>query len=443
MGNDENGVILMSRINSSAGQDDQHPRQGSQRPKRSNQSLKQGNQRVRQGSQPIKKGKEDKKGLILRVILIVLILILVALVIYIIQDSLSGDQRYNDGFEPNDNGDIHDLMDPDPTPEPVPILPPRPSPEFIGEPDSINPLTGEPMHEILTRNRPIAIVLANTTDDLPLNGVSQVDILYEILVEGGITRFLAIYQDPNNASKIGCIRSARHYTVELAESYDAILLTAGGSPQALSYVRSSGVPHLNEVEGPHREVFFRDRNRIPGRRIASLHSVVTTSERLWQWLPEYNFRLEHEDGFVQPLLFVEDATPAQGSAATEVSVRFSGAKTTSFTFDSRLRTYHVKQFNREFVDANDNSRPEFTNILILRTSVTAIRGDAAGRQNMVTTGTGEGFFVNGGRYIEINWSREDNSSQFVYTHRDGTPLELGIGKTFICIVPNNVTPTFS
>jgi len=294
-----------------------------------------------------------------------------------------------------------------------------------------------------TVNRPLLISVANTLDAHPLNGISDADIFYEFLVEGGITRFLAVYQDFSDVVKVGSIRSARHYTVEITESYDGILLSAGGSPQALSYARSSGTPHLNEVEGPRREVFFRDRFRISGRRLESMHSVVTTNDRLLEWLPKYNFRLTHNEDFETSLNFTENGTPATGAAATRVVVRFSAGKTTTFNYNSDKKIYRVNQFNRDLTDANNGAYPEFTNILILKTSVRGIPGDTAGRQNVVTTGEGEGYFVCGGKYIEIEWSRANNTSQFVYKNKDGTDLELGIGRTFICIIPTNMDADFS
>ena len=309
--------------------------------------------------------------------------------------------------------------------------------------DCTNPLTGVTMDKGKTVNRPLLISLANTADAHPLNGISEADILYEFLVEGGITRFLALYQDFTDVAKVGCIRSARHYTVEIAQSYDGILLTAGGSPQALSYVRSSGVPHLNEVEGPRREVFYRDRNRISGRRMESMHSVVTTNERLLQWLPKYDFRLTHEEDFETALNFTENGTPTSGSTANRVVARFSAGKTTTFTYNSDKKVYRVNQFNRELTDANNGANPEFTNILILKTSVRGIPGDEAGRQNVLTTGEGEGYFVCGGKFTEIKWSRQNNASQYVYTNKDGSDLELGVGRTFICIIPTTMDADFS
>jgi hypothetical protein len=170
--------------------------------------------------------------------------------------------------------------------------------------------------------------------------------------------------------------------------------------------------------------------------------VVISGERIRQFLPEYNFRLEHTSEYRHTLKFVEDGTPQRGETATEVEVRFSGAKATSFSYNMAERVYHVRQSNTDFVDANNDSRVAVTNILILKTSITNIQGDNSGRINIETTGRGTGHFINGGRVIDIEWTRTDVSSPFAFTLLDGTTLDLGIGRTYVCIVPTNVRISF-
>jgi len=373
------------------------------------------------------------------------LVILVGLATLIIREIITGgsDDSQDPGgiLQPNTPGGVPG-EDPDDDDYDEPEQRPPSTPDPDANLDGLNPLTGTPMDSRYDRNRPLAIVLNNLPEALPLNGVSDADILYEYPVEGGLTRMLALYQDVFYVEKMGSIRSARHYTVQIANAYDAILVSAGRSPQAQEEVRSLGIPFLNEVEGPHREIFFRDRNRIPGRRVESLHSVVTTGARIFEWLPKYDFRATHEANYVNSLNFVSDGTPRGGATANEVHVRFSSAKSTTFIYDTDERVYKVRQSNVDFVDANDNSRPVFANVLIVKTSVSGLQGDDAGRLDIVTTGSGTGYFASGGRYIPINWSRADKSSQYVYTHEDGTPLNLSAGKTYICILPRNIDPTF-
>ena len=320
-------------------------------------------------------------------------------------------------------------------------------PEATPEPvlDSVSPLTGLPMNQEVARNRPLAISLSNVPEALPMNGISDADIVYELLVEGGLTRLLAIYQNSMYVPKIGSIRSGRHYTADIAHSYNAIFITAGGSPQAYREIRAEGVTHLDEVSGTRREIFQRDRNRVDGRRFESLHSVVVTGDRIRRWFPQYDFELKQDRDYDLGLVFVKDGTPERGSKADTVVVSFSSGKATTFTYSTSERAYHMSQFgNRDLVDANNNVKPAFTNLLILKTRVTALDdGEDSARRNVVTIGEGEGYFVCGGRYIEILWSRGEKDSPFVYTLKDGTLLELGAGKSYIAIISLSLDATFS
>jgi len=300
-----------------------------------------------------------------------------------------------------------------------------------------NPLTGLPMDMARAQIRPLAVVLGNCIDSLPMNGVYHADVIYELLVEGGITRMLAVFQDFSDVPMVGSIRSARHYTVEFAHSHDALLVHAGGSrPYAYRTISELGIINFDEVGGTHREIFFRDRGRVVSRRFDALHAVVTTNARIAEWLPQFNIQLEHASDFEQGWIFSDDATPSGGSSATNAVVTFPGGKTTTFTFDANENGYHASQFRRDFVDANNGLQPLFTNVIVIRTAISSMPGDTAGRQDVVTTGEGDGYFLNGGRSVPIRWSRADRDAPLVFTNVDGSPLELGRGSTYVCVVSN-------
>jgi len=389
---------------------------------------------------PIIKNKPIKR----RIVVLLVLLVLAALIIVTAwglpiteQEFGQADNIHTDDLEQGEETEIEPYEPPTittrPRPEPIPNL----------DETSLNPLTGLPIDEKKVHSRPLAIALGNTNDGaLPLNGISDADIVYEVPVEGGLTRFLAIYQDFAEVKMAGSVRSARHYTAQIARSYDAILASVGASPMGAGEIRNLGVTHLNEVSGYNREVFRRDHNRVSGRRVGSVHATVILGERVAEYLPQYNFRLEHEDGFELGLVFSDDVTISGGSNANTITARFSAGKTTTFIYDAEKKLYFVHQYGMGLIDANDNSRAGFTNVLILKTSVTGIPGDSEGRQNVVTIGEGEGYFASGGEYVEIIWSRADMESPFVYMLRDGTVLELGRGRTFICVVPTNMSAAF-
>ena len=329
---------------------------------------------------------------------------------------------------------------PTPTPEPEPEQEPEPEPEpeYTGP---LNPLTGLPIETDMSNVRPLAIMINNHIDAMPQLGVSKADIIYEVPVEG-TTRMLAIYQDASEVGRIGSIRSARLYFLDIAQGYDAVYIFAGGSPQAYSAISARKPTHLDGTgyTGGPSDIFYRDSQRQ--QTMAIEHTLLTTGDLINKWLPTYGFRLEHEEGYESNLEFTEEAAPDGGSPAADISVSFLGLKTTTFSYAPESKLYFLRQHGREYIDGNDETQLSVTNVLVLKTAVSNIPGDSAGRLNIVTTGSGSGYFICGGKYIDIEWSRENESSQFEYTLPDGSDLVLGQGKSYICIISNNSEVVF-
>ena len=296
-----------------------------------------------------------------------------------------------------------------------------------------NPLTGLQSKTDITNKRPLAIMINNNIVALPQLGVSKADILYEALIEGDQTRMLAIYQDVSDAGVIGSIRSARHYYVDLASSYDAIFIFAGGSPLAYNTIKARDITHLDAVLDNSTPIFYREPDRV--QTMSAEHTTVTSGELIENWLPEYGFRLQHEDGYKQALSFVDDGTPETDKVASAFTVSYAAQKSTLFNYDNTDGLYYLIQHGNNYVDGNDNKPLAFTNVLILKTQISFIPGDYEGRRDVITTGDGSGYFICGGKYADIKWSRTDDSSQFEYTLVDGSELSFGRGKTYICIVP--------
>jgi len=304
---------------------------------------------------------------------------------------------------------------------------------------SINPLTGLPSAGDIAKNRPVAISISNQRDALPTNatnGISEADIVYEFLVEGGGTRFIGIFQDFTNVGVVGSIRSARHYMVEIIEAYDALFIHAGGSPLGFEEIDNRGITAFDAVRGRRAQIFNRDVNRIPGHTVLNYHGQTTSGALFSKHLPTYDIRLTHSDRFIQALFFSDNPIPS-GKSAQSVTARFSAAKSSIFSYDSTKNLYFMSQYGSQFKDANNNAPVAFTNLLILETPVSDLvgHGEGAGRQDMSTVGRGTGYFVSAGKYININWFRADKASQYIYADENGNIIDLGRGKTYIAIVP--------
>ena len=319
-------------------------------------------------------------------------------------------------------------------PVPEPVVEPEPEPEPEPVYPYTNPLTGEGIMEDIGARRPIAVMLNNLEKALPQLGVGQADVIYEIVAEGGITRMMALYQDIEGAGDLGSIRSARDYYVNLAYGHDAIYVHAGGSPQAYEAIKGWGVSAIDFVNGPNGVDSWRD----PERRASAgyEHSLLTSSSNLLEQMPSW-FRQEHKDGYEVGWTFDREL-PAGGEGAAELTVPFSTYKTGYFTYDQESGQYAVSQHingrDREYVDGNTGEKVLVSNVLVLRTNISLIAGDSAGRMSVGTTGSGEGLLFRDGQVWPITWQRESRSGCYRFVGADGGDIPLKPGSSYINVV---------
>ena len=310
---------------------------------------------------------------------------------------------------------------------------PTPTPEAI-----VNPLTGEPLESDISEMRPYAVMLNNIKVALPQCGISKADILYEILAEGNITRFEAIFSDINGVGNLGSMRSSRPYYIEVALSYDAIYVHAGGSDQAYSDISSKHVNNIDGVRGAYSgTTFYRDKSRM---KYGTEHSLFTTSDKLLECAKTLGYDEKHSGSFDYGLEFTDapDMSSSAAAAAT-VNVSFEGIKDTSFTYDSATGLYTGAEYGGNLMDGTTNTAVKFKNLLVLYADTKIL--DDYGRRAVDLDGSGTGHFICNGQTIPIKWIHSGTGSSFKYTLEDGTPLKLGVGKTYIGIVPTGSTIT--
>ena len=322
------------------------------------------------------------------------------------------------------------VSEPEPIQEPEPVPEPEPEPEpetYI--PAGTNPLTGLPMEPEYEANRPVAVMFNNLKAAQPQLGVSQADIIYEVPAEGGITRMLGVFQSLEGVGILGSIRSSRPYYLELALGHDALYVHAGGSPEAYQDIPAWGVDNMDGVNGgSDAKIFWRDAERR--KTMDYEHTLVTSGEKIQAYMEEH-FRTEHKEGYSYVQAFSEDGTPVGGAAAEKVSVKFSNYKTGTFTYDAATGTYLASQYGGPYTDGDTGAQVSATNLLVLKTTTKVL--DSVGRLSVNLT-AGEGTYFCGGKAVPIQWSKADRNSQFIYTLTDSTPLTMGRGSSYVCII---------
>ena len=317
--------------------------------------------------------------------------------------------------------------EPEQTPEPTPEETPEPT-----EPPYRNYFNGEGLSEP-NNTRPFAVMINNINVAQPQCGVGSADIIYEVLAEGGITRMMAIFSDIKDVGVIGSMRSIRTYYVDIAMAYQAVAVHAGYSEQAIARIRQYGVNNICGVTGSYASnTFYRDKDRMWA---GYEHSLFTTGEKLYGTADSLGYALTVDDDYSNGLSFVQDGKPENGKSAKSIEVDYSGYKSTTFTYHEDTGLYTAFQHGADYTDGDTGNNVTFTNVLVLSADTKVI--DSYGRLDVNLTGTGTGYYANGGEYVEINWSRDSLTDHFSYTLADGTPLEIGVGTSYIGIIATN------
>ena len=328
----------------------------------------------------------------------------------------------------------------EPTPTPEPTATPAPTPEPTVEPFTtpepaalkagINPLTGAPAGKDYSLRRPYAVMINNIAVAQPQVGVAGADMIWELMDEGGITRMEALYMDPADIPSIGSIRSARIYNVSVARAYDAILVHAGGSDEALSAIDAFGVSDICSVRGRYAAgTFYRDKSR---QTYGVEHSLFAVGKGIVRSAESLGCSATHPDGYatLYGMTFSETAQTQCTLPAETVAVTYAGGKTTDFIYDSDVGLYAVAQFGDVYADGGETP-VLFRNVLILK-AWTALQEDGL-HLSIRLVGSGDGYFCCGGAYTPIRWYRADEDEPFFFTTETGEPLALGTGRTFVAV----------
>lgn len=296
-------------------------------------------------------------------------------------------------------------------------------------PADTNPLTGEAL-DAVDDSRPYAIMINNTTKAVPQCGISQADMIYEIVAEGSVTRFMAIFRTLSDVDVIGPVRSVRPYFYRVAQHYGAILTSAGGSDEADGLIKKEGYNRLDGIAGAGA-AFYRDQWRRENKGFE--HSLMTTGEKLMASAEKHGFKTTMEP--VDYGFHFTAETMTAGENAGQITIWFyQNGKKTVMNYDESTGLYAMYQHGADSVDANDDSPVTFRNIVVLEAD-THVK-DKKGHLETQMTGTGKGWYARDGKIVPITWSRESNSAHYVYTDAEGNPISFGIGKTYVAITPD-------
>lgn len=306
-------------------------------------------------------------------------------------------------------------------------------------PKIMNPLTGI-MYPEATATwkalRPLAVMMNNHVDARPQDGLNQADLVYEIVAEGGITRYLTFFLT-NNPTKIGPVRSTReYYLVFVKELGDAMLMHIGYSPQALTDIETWPVRSLSRGGAS----FWRDNPR----NVAIEHTAYVNAVELrkvgdslgWQGKKDFTtwqFKDIATIDTTQQCLIAE-CKPLQ------IDFWYKGDYSASFKYNRLTNTYlRFTGFDKNdqpipTMDEVDNTQVEVKNVIVQFAPEVPLLNDEKNRLSYEVIGSGKALVFIDGKVIEATWSKADRDSRTMFYDTNGKEIEYNRGKFWISIV---------
>ena len=311
----------------------------------------------------------------------------------------------------------------------------EPTIEFVFDVDKMSPFTGKELSAETWLKRPkrvIAFKIDNNINARPQSGLQEADAVHEILVEGGMTRFLAFFYD-NTSKYLGPIRSARPTDPTMVRPYGGTLVVSGATTGLIPSIRELGVPVLEEQSSP---VMFRISSR------SAPHNLYADTELVRQKIEDRGFYfLQPGPGPLYPFGLNQNNWV---DGADKITIKYSEFTTIIWKLDSdKYSRFIIDNYsnNKEATAHNFISQDgNYTDILKTET-VVVIQGPlykdkATTLPSVLTVGVGNAYVFNQGKYIEGSWRRGDISEPFVLTDINGNDIQVPPSTQWVHILPN-------
>lgn len=313
--------------------------------------------------------------------------------------------------------------------------------------------------DIWEKRRPITAMIENHADSRPPSGLSRADVVYEIVAEGGITRFLGVFYCGASADEvqIAPVRSARIYFIDYAAEYgdSPIFMHVGGANnfsgsgdtardvRALETLETIGwrIPKGNDFDTTYDSgfpVFWRNYERLD-KQVATEHTMMASLDAAYAEAEKRGFGAENEDGE----LWSENFTPwtftdgkATGSVSN-ISFKFWDGKPeydVEWKYDSANNQYLRFNGGKEHKDLETDTQLSAKNVVILFAKE---RGPVDRNLHMAytTTGTGEALVFKNGEAIEATWSKKSRTARTKFLDEKGKEIEFVGGQIWVEVVP--------
>lgn len=284
------------------------------------------------------------------------------------------------------------------------------------------PLTGEETEE-KTDHRILSVMVNNHLKARPQSGLSQADIVFEILAEAQITRFLALFHS-DIPDTIGPVRSARAYYFQIAEGYDALYTYHGASNAINHQVANSGVAYLDGATYDNNGWLFKRTADRPAP-----HNSYLLTEGVARAMESKGYEADLTS---EAMPFAEEAGVTAGTHVENVEITYGSRTQVSFTYDRENEQFLRSSDGEATIDRANSERIAVENVWIIEADHQVV--DDAGRRDIDLTTGGSSYLLQKGQMQEVEWKNVDGR---LLPFEDGQPLPFVPGQTWVNVIPVN------
>ena len=279
------------------------------------------------------------------------------------------------------------------------------------------------------KDRAIAVMIDNHNQAWPQAGLNKAYLVYEIIVEGGETRLMAVFKGVN-VDKIGPVRSSRHYFLDYAMENDAIYAHYGWSPLAESDIKSYNINNLNGIT-ESTSTFWRVKDK------SAPHNAVTSTDALLKAAKAKGYKTTSTKKSVLNYT-TDNVTLEDGQGATSITIPHSNLQTVKYVYDEDNQVYKRYARNKAQTDWDTGDSITTKNIIItMCDNYTLEDSENKGRQGLKNIGTFNGYYITNGRAIKIKCIKESRNAQTKYQDLQGNEIKVNDGNTWINICPTD------
>ncbi|KKR35021.1 MAG: hypothetical protein UT67_C0004G0010 [Candidatus Magasanikbacteria bacterium GW2011_GWA2_40_10] len=293
----------------------------------------------------------------------------------------------------------------------------------------INPLDGKAVAKKADSVlRVVGVMIDNHPDARPESGVSKAKIVYEAPVEGGLTRYLAIYDSKQVVPEVGPVRSARAYFLDWLQEYgNGLYMHSGGSPEALGLIKSRKIFDVNEFFWG--EYYWRDQVRF------APHNLYTNSENWGKVVNQYG---STSSLFTKDKAWLYSKLVGQTSGKNGgLKIPFSDDYAVNWTYDAKAINYGRSLNGVKEID-KDGSEVRARNILVQITDVQDVVNDDKGRQSITTIGSGDAIILKKGAVVYGTWKKSSLTGRTRFYDKNKKEIVLVPGNTWVEVAPKDV-----